>query len=290
MLCNAVRACLQATGWAGPPDLSRYGGGFKEQDPPIRSSVTAAPAGGIGAQDSGSEGSDGAGPALLGDNNAADAAATAAAGGKVSPGSAESGVTVADGEGGDSSGGGADNIDAGRRLDGSGGGGGGEGGAETASASVSALADANPGPLNSSAQFDILLGIDVVYEPELAKCLPKVIRQHLRARPKQGSGEGEQLLVAPKDPGWLSKEPGEPTPCFYFVCPAREPSTVALFVNSCVGEGLCVRVTPVGVSKVAAVGRDLSYFAGPDNVQPPYPNPPTDACLLVRGWVPLPPA
>jgi predicted nicotinamide N-methyase len=172
--------------------------------------------------------------------------------------------------------------------------------------------------LDPSAKFDILLGIDVVYEPELVRCLPKVVKQHLRARltpaaaahDSRGGGDGNAAVVAvaedqsngagpwaaaaaveadrlrPADPGWLSSTPGEPSPCAYFVCPAREPSTIALFINSCVAEGLAVRVTPLGTS---SGGRDLSYLAGPltgGPLPPPtYPTPPTDACLLVRCWI-----
>jgi hypothetical protein len=167
-----------------------------------------------------------------------------------------------------------------------------------------------------------VLGIDVVYEPELVECLPKVVKQHLLSRSSppvavggdRGGGDdsggggaavvvvGEPAVAAeaaatdattkverspPADPGWLSTQPGEPSPCAYFVCPAREPSTVALFINSCVAEGLSVRVTAIGAQKVGA--RNLSYLAGPGtgapDPMPKYPSPPTDACLLVRCWM-----
>ena len=294
---------LSATGWAGPPDLSRYGGGFTEQaqehEGGDRGTTQSAPttAAAIGRGDKATA--------------PAEASALEAAAGETPRSDAAAGPDV-----------GVDDDGAGPAVivdlpaaaaaaagegTGEGGGIGGSGGSE---GSGGELQVKTPGPLDPDAQYDILLGIDVVYEPELAKCLPKVIRQHLLARrggqqchgvgvgPSNGGSRGTDGAVSdagepvvaekpkPKDPGWLSKDPGEPSPCFYFVCPAREPSTVALFINSCVREGLWVRVTPVGVSKAAAAGSDLSYLAGPGRSQPPYPNPPSDACLLVRGWVP----
>lgn len=291
---------LSATGWGGPPDLSRYGGGFTEQEHghehehkgDDRGTTQNAPttAAAIGR----------------GDKAAAplEASALEAAAGETPRSDAAAGPDV-----------GVDDDGAGPAvivdLPAAAGEGTGEGGGSGGSwGSGGELQAKTPGPLDPDAQFDILLGIDVVYEPELAKCLPKVIRQHLLARregqqchgvgvsPSNGGSRGTNGAVSnagepvvaekpkPKDPGWLSKDPGEPSPCFYFVCPAREPSTVALFINSCVREGLWVRVTPVGVSKAAAAGSDFSYLAGPGRSQPPYPNPPSDACLLVRGWVP----
>jgi hypothetical protein len=82
---------------------------------------------------------------------------------------------------------------------------------------------------------------------------------------------------------------GEAAPCFYSVCPAREPRTVALFVNTCVAEGLSVRVTPLGASTCAPfaycheqVGTaPLATARGP----PPRFRPPGEKdCILVRGW------
>lgn len=108
-------------------------------------------------------------------------------------------------------------------------------------------------------RFDVIIGADILYEPEYAHWLPRVVTAHLRARAADCPRERPSCL---------------------FVAPTRTLSILTVFVNNLYQAGLRVHVVSAADPRRPVLRRD-----GPGRALELDAEEGTD-CLLIFGWLP----